>query len=204
MLANTLRVAQADLDAVERLHTGKNRYAVYHCEQAAEKIIKIVHYLESAAPSRFDGCFLLQQHPNCVATTLEMKYELFGRCVAISGDGDVDISGRPRLGARRDCEAANECTRRTRVVELREDALQCAFDRVQRRGHAAGIPTASPNSAPGRRAYQAPTRSSSSCSEISGNSRRSRWRSMRSATSINANVMRSFSVGVSWPDSDIS
>ena len=58
-----------------------------------------------------------------------MKYELFGRCVAISGDGDVDISGRPRLGARRDCEAANECTRRTRVVELREDALQCAFDR---------------------------------------------------------------------------
>jgi len=42
VIANTLRLAQADLDAAELLHAGKNRYAVYHCEQAAEKIIKAV------------------------------------------------------------------------------------------------------------------------------------------------------------------
>ena len=41
VIANTLRLAQADLDA-ELLHAGKNRYAIYHCEQAAEKIIKAV------------------------------------------------------------------------------------------------------------------------------------------------------------------
>ena len=42
VIANTLRLAQADLDAAKLLHAGKNRYAVYHCEQAAEKIIKAV------------------------------------------------------------------------------------------------------------------------------------------------------------------
>ena len=42
VIANTLRLAKADLDAAELLHAGKNRYAVYHCEQAAEKIIKAV------------------------------------------------------------------------------------------------------------------------------------------------------------------
>ena len=42
VIANTLRLAHADLDAAKLLHAGKNRYAVYHCEQAAEKIIKAV------------------------------------------------------------------------------------------------------------------------------------------------------------------
>jgi len=42
VIANTLRLTQADLDAAELLHAGNNRYAVYHCEQAAEKIIKAV------------------------------------------------------------------------------------------------------------------------------------------------------------------
>ena len=42
VIANTLRLAQDDLDAAKLLHAGKNRYAVYHCEQAAEKIIKAV------------------------------------------------------------------------------------------------------------------------------------------------------------------
>ena len=42
VIANTLRLAQADLDAARLLHAGKNRYAIYHCEQAAEKIIKAV------------------------------------------------------------------------------------------------------------------------------------------------------------------
>ena len=42
VIANTLRLAQTDLDAAELLHAGKNRYAIYHCEQAAEKIIKAV------------------------------------------------------------------------------------------------------------------------------------------------------------------
>jgi HEPN domain-containing protein len=30
------------LDAAKLLHSGKNRYAIYHCEQAAEKVIKAV------------------------------------------------------------------------------------------------------------------------------------------------------------------
>ena len=42
VIANTLRLAHADLDAAELLQTGKNRNAVYHCEQAAEKIIKAI------------------------------------------------------------------------------------------------------------------------------------------------------------------
>jgi HEPN domain-containing protein len=42
VIANSLRLAQADLDAAELLHAGKNRCAIYHCEQAAEKIIKAV------------------------------------------------------------------------------------------------------------------------------------------------------------------
>ena len=42
VIANTLRLAQADLDAAKLLHAGKNRYAIYHCEQAAEKIMKAV------------------------------------------------------------------------------------------------------------------------------------------------------------------
>ena len=42
VIANTLRLAQADLDGAELLHAGKNRNAVYQCEQAAEKIIKAV------------------------------------------------------------------------------------------------------------------------------------------------------------------
>jgi len=42
VIANTRRLAQADLDAARLLHAGKNRYAIYHCEQAAEKIIKAV------------------------------------------------------------------------------------------------------------------------------------------------------------------
>jgi HEPN domain-containing protein len=40
VIANTLRLAKADLDAATLLHVGKNRYAIYHCEQAAEKVIK--------------------------------------------------------------------------------------------------------------------------------------------------------------------
>ena len=46
-------------------------------------------------------------------------------------------------------------------------ALYCALERVQRPGHGAGIPT-----------------SSSSSADIPGNSRRSRYRSMRSVMSI--------------------
>jgi HEPN domain-containing protein len=42
VIANTLRLAQADLEAAKLLHAGKNRYAIYHCEQAAEKVIKAV------------------------------------------------------------------------------------------------------------------------------------------------------------------
>lgn len=42
IIANTLRLAHADLEAARLLHAGKNRYAIYHCEQAAEKIIKAV------------------------------------------------------------------------------------------------------------------------------------------------------------------
>jgi HEPN domain-containing protein len=42
VIANTVRLAQADLDAAKLLHAGKNRYAIYHCEQAAEKVIKAV------------------------------------------------------------------------------------------------------------------------------------------------------------------
>ena len=36
VIANTLWLAQADLEAAK--HVGKNRYAIYHCEQAAEKV----------------------------------------------------------------------------------------------------------------------------------------------------------------------
>jgi HEPN domain-containing protein len=46
------------LDAAELLHAGKNRYAVYHCEQAAEKIIKAVLTSEGVhanAGSRREG-----------------------------------------------------------------------------------------------------------------------------------------------------
>ncbi|HKY34454.1 MAG TPA: HEPN domain-containing protein [Polyangiaceae bacterium] len=42
IIAATLRLAHADLEAARLLHAGKNRYAIYHCEQAAEKIIKAV------------------------------------------------------------------------------------------------------------------------------------------------------------------
>ena len=42
VIANTLRLAKADLDAAKLLQVGKNRYAIYHCEQAAEKVIKAV------------------------------------------------------------------------------------------------------------------------------------------------------------------
>src|SRR6185369_8996484 len=147
--------------------------------------------------------FLFEQRPDGIPAALEMKYELFGSSVAISRDGHVDITGRARLCAGRDGEATNECTRHTGVVELRKNALERALDGVQRRGHVAGIPTPSPSSAPGRRAYQAPTRSSNTWSDIPGDSRRSRCRSMRSATSISANAMRSFSLGVSRPVSDM-
>ena len=44
----------------------------------------------------------------------------------------TSTSGRTRFCARRDCETANECTRHTSVVELRENPLQCALDQVQR------------------------------------------------------------------------
>jgi hypothetical protein len=53
VIANTLRLAQADLDAAKLLHAGKNRYAVYHCEQAAEKIIKALYKPETI--QRFQG-----------------------------------------------------------------------------------------------------------------------------------------------------
>ena len=129
--------------------------------------------------------------------------ELFRSSVTISRDGNVHVTGSTRFCTRRHGEAANQRARHASIAKLREDALQRALDGVQRRGHAPGIPTPSPNSAPGRRAYQAPTRSSNACSGSSGDSRRSRWRSMRSATSISANAMRSFSVGVSRPGSDI-
>src|SRR5450432_4260981 len=95
--------------------------------------------VSSETDGRDSTClFLLEQHPDDISAILEVKYELFGCSVAIGGDGDIDITGRTRLGAGRDCEAANEGTRHTGVVELRENALQCALDRVQRRGHAAG------------------------------------------------------------------
>lgn len=42
LIANTLRLARQDLDAARLLVVPNNRYAVYHCEQAAEKIIKAV------------------------------------------------------------------------------------------------------------------------------------------------------------------
>lgn len=44
VIANTLRLAQADLDAAKLLHVGKNRHATYHCEQAAEN--NMTNYLE--------------------------------------------------------------------------------------------------------------------------------------------------------------
>ncbi len=42
VIANTLRLARDDLDAAKVLHAANNRYAIYHCEQAAEKIIKAI------------------------------------------------------------------------------------------------------------------------------------------------------------------
>ena len=42
VIASTLRLANADLEAAKLLRAGKNRYAVYHCEQAAEKILKAI------------------------------------------------------------------------------------------------------------------------------------------------------------------
>ena len=160
--------------------------------------------VSSEAHSRDSPCvFLLEQHSHNITAALKVKHELLRGIVAIRRNGDVHITSRTRLRARGDCEAADQSTRHAGVTKFRENALQRALDRVQRRGHAAGIPTPSPNSAPGRRAYQAPTRSSKPCSEIAGDSRRSRWRSMRSATSISANVMRSFSLGVSRPGSDM-
>jgi HEPN domain-containing protein len=42
VVANTLRLAHADLEAARLLHAGHNRYAIYHCEQAGEKIIRAV------------------------------------------------------------------------------------------------------------------------------------------------------------------
>lgn len=42
IIANTLRVAREDLDAARQLTLIGNRFAIYHCEQAAEKIIKAV------------------------------------------------------------------------------------------------------------------------------------------------------------------
>ena len=42
IIANTIRLAHADLEAAKLPHAGKNRYAIYQCEQAAEKIIKAV------------------------------------------------------------------------------------------------------------------------------------------------------------------
>jgi HEPN domain-containing protein len=37
-----LWLAQEDLKAARLLHGAKNHYAIYHCEQAAEKVIKAV------------------------------------------------------------------------------------------------------------------------------------------------------------------
>ena len=42
VIASLLRVAKDDLDAARRLASPVNRNAIYHCEQAAEKIIKAV------------------------------------------------------------------------------------------------------------------------------------------------------------------
>jgi HEPN domain-containing protein len=51
VIANTLRLAQADLDAAKLLHSGKNRYSIYHCEQAAEKVIKAVLTSKAYTPT---------------------------------------------------------------------------------------------------------------------------------------------------------
>ena len=42
VIASLLRVAKDDLDAARRLSSPVNRNAIYHCEQAAEKIIKAI------------------------------------------------------------------------------------------------------------------------------------------------------------------
>lgn len=42
VIASTLWLAQEDLNAAKLLQSAKNHYAIYHCEQAAEKVIKAV------------------------------------------------------------------------------------------------------------------------------------------------------------------
>ena len=42
LIASLLSVAKDDLEAARRLSSPVNRNAIYHCEQAAEKIIKAV------------------------------------------------------------------------------------------------------------------------------------------------------------------
>jgi HEPN domain-containing protein len=42
VIASMLRVANEDLAAARLLHPTGNRFAIYHCEQAAEKIIRAV------------------------------------------------------------------------------------------------------------------------------------------------------------------
>ncbi len=42
LLTNSLRIALADLEAARVLAAANNRNAIYHCEQAAEKIIRAV------------------------------------------------------------------------------------------------------------------------------------------------------------------
>lgn len=56
-IAAFLDLASHDVDAARTLATTKNRYAAYHCQQAAEKLIKAVllhRGLEAGTEHRLD------------------------------------------------------------------------------------------------------------------------------------------------------
>jgi hypothetical protein len=57
-----------------------------------------------------------------------MKEQLLGRSVAISRDGNVDVTRRTRLGASRYSEPANQRTGHSSVVKLHKNAVQRTLD----------------------------------------------------------------------------
>lgn len=64
-IAAFLDLASQDVDAARTLATTKNRYAAYHCQQAAEKLIKAVllhRGLEAGTEHRLD--VLVDELPN--------------------------------------------------------------------------------------------------------------------------------------------
>jgi hypothetical protein len=76
----------------------------------------------------------------------------FGLVVASDDDSQIDVAGEARLGPGRDGQGADDGPPATEIVQV---AGRLAKDRLQsaqgcRRGPAARMPAASPNSAPGR------------------------------------------------------